>query len=157
MSEMPAAGTKMSDLIPLNSEQILRLWTKTYNTEGKPDWSHIFPYYHEDIVFQDSIQTIRGKTDFIAMCNRLTERCEQLNMEIVTVAETTRTIMFDWKMTMIFKKFPSTPIFGSTKLTLDEHSMIVHQRDYFDIWGDIFNGIPFFKRSYRKFMHRYFG
>ena len=44
----------------LSIEQIRELWGKTYNTEGKPDWSHIFPYYHDDIVFHDSIQRIEG-------------------------------------------------------------------------------------------------
>ena len=28
------------------------LWSKTYNTEGKPDWSHILPYYDNDIYFK---------------------------------------------------------------------------------------------------------
>ena len=28
---------------PLSVDRILELWSKTYNTEGKPDWSHIFP------------------------------------------------------------------------------------------------------------------
>ncbi len=34
---------------------------------------------------------------------------------------------------------------------------IIHQRDYYDLWGDIFNGIPGFRRLYRRFMRRYFG
>ena len=67
-----------SPLKPLTTENVLELWSRTYNTSGKPDWSHIFPYYHEDIVFQDTIQKVTGKTDFMAMCSRLTERCEEL-------------------------------------------------------------------------------
>ena len=43
----------------LNEETIAQLWSKTYNTNGKPDWSHIYPYYHDEIVFQDTIQRIR--------------------------------------------------------------------------------------------------
>ena len=39
-------------LPPLNEELVLTLWSRTYNTSGKPDWSHIFPYYTEDIIFQ---------------------------------------------------------------------------------------------------------
>ncbi len=48
----------------LSVEEILNLWSKTYSEEGKPDWSHIFPYYSENIVFQDSIQRIEGKMKF---------------------------------------------------------------------------------------------
>jgi hypothetical protein len=58
---------------------------------------------------------------------------------------------------MMFDRFPSTPMYGSTKLTLHEDGRIIAQRDYFDLWGDIFNGIPFFKGPYRRFMRRRFG
>ena len=29
----------------LTLELVKELWSKTYNTNGKPDWSHILPYY----------------------------------------------------------------------------------------------------------------
>ncbi len=44
-----------------------------------------------------------------------------------------------------------------TKLTLHEDGRIIGQRDYYDLWGDIFNGIPVFRRVYRGFMRKYFG
>jgi hypothetical protein len=44
----------------LTIEEIRQLWSKTYSDKGKPDWSHIFPYYDDKIVFQDSIQRIEG-------------------------------------------------------------------------------------------------
>jgi limonene-1,2-epoxide hydrolase len=143
--------------LELTEENVLTLWSRTYNTDGKPDWSHIFRYYHEGIVFQDTIQRIEGKEEFIALCNRLTNRCKQLQMDIESIFKKDNEIMFDWKMTMMFKKFPSTPIFGCTKLTLHEDGRIISQRDYYDLWGDIFNGIPWFKKPYRRFMHKKFG
>ena len=144
-------------MLTLNEENVLTLWSKTYNTDGKPDWSHIFPYYHDDIVFQDSIQRIEGKEEFIALCNRLTERCQELKMDISLISQKDNVIIFDWTMTMMFKKFPSTPIFGCTKLTVHEDGRIISQRDYYDLWGDIFNGIPWFKKPYRRFMRKKFG
>lgn len=146
-----------ASLVPLTPNLVLELWSKTYNRDGKPDWSHLFQYYHDEIIFQDSIQKIEGKEEFIALCNRLAERCEQLNMDIKSIAQTDNQILFDWEMVMTFKKWPSSSLFGSTKLTLSEDGRIIKQRDYFDLWGDIFNNIPWFHRSYRKFMHRYFG
>lgn len=141
----------------LTTERIRELWGKTYNREGKPDWSHLFPYYHEDIVFEDSIQRIEGIEAFTEMCNRLASRCEQLNMNILSVMMEGDQAFLEWEMVMMFKKFPSTPMYGCTKLTMGVDHRIIHQRDYFDLWGDIFNGIPGFARLYRKFMHRYFG
>jgi hypothetical protein len=144
-------------LKPLTTKMVLDLWSQTYNTNGKPDWSHIFPYYTEEIVFQDSVQKVEGKQSFIEMCNRLTKRCEELKMDISSIASNKNGIFMEWKMTMIFRKTPSTPIFGCTKLTLDPNGMITHQRDYYDLWGDIFKNVPVMKRAYPRFMHRVFG
>jgi hypothetical protein len=142
---------------PLNIDTIRDLWTQTYNTSGKPDWSHIFPYYHKDIVFHDSIQRIEGIEDFILMCNRLTKRTKELKMEIISIAQNENIIIFDWIMTMMFKKYPSTPLYGSTKLKISEDGYIIEQRDYYDLWGDIFNKIPHFGKMYRRFLIKKFG
>jgi limonene-1,2-epoxide hydrolase len=143
--------------LALDVDTVAALWSKTYNTEGKPDWSHIYPCYHPEVVFQDSIQRIVGKGEFIALCERLTKRSKQLHMDIHSVSQNANVIFLQWTMTMMFKKWPSTPIYGCTKLTLHEDGRIIEQRDYYDLWGDIFNGIPFFRRAYRGFMRRYFG
>ncbi len=145
------------DKLELNAETIKELWSKTYNTEGKPDWSHIFKYYHDEIIFQDTIQRIEGKEDFIAMCNRLTTRTQQLQMEILNITQNENIIIFEWIMTMMFKKYPNTPLYGCTRLTLSEDGLIKEQRDYYDLWGDIFNNIPRFGKMYRRFLVKKFG
>lgn len=142
---------------PLNMATVKELWSQTYNTDGKPDWSHIFKYYHKDIIFQDTIQRIEGIDDFMAMCDRLTKRSKQLQMDIVSIAQNENIIIFDWIMTMMFKKYPSTPIYGSTKLTISDDGYILEQRDYYDLWGDIFNNIPRFGKMYRRFLIKKFG
>jgi len=143
--------------VPLNLDTIKELWSQTYNREGKPDWSHIFKYYHRDIVFQDTIQRIDGLDNFIAMCNRLTRRTKQLKMEILSITQNDNVIMFDWVMTMMFKRYPNTPMYGATKLVLSKEGLIKEQRDYYDLWGDIFNNIPRFGKMYRRFLIRKFG
>lgn len=141
----------------LSIEEIRELWSKTYNETGKPDWSHIFPYYHEDIVFQDSIQRIEGKAEFLKMCNRLAGRCKSLKMDISHIVSTDHVVMMDWKMTMSFRVFPHKPIYGATRLTFDEDGLIIEQRDYYDLWGDIYDEIPLVRPIYRRFMRKFFG
>ena len=104
-----------------------------------------------------SIQRIEGKAEFVAMCRRLMKRCEKLQMDIHAVARNGNYIFMNWTMTMVFRKFPSTPMYGSTRLTLHEDGRIIEQRDYYDLWGDIFNGVPYFRKPYRSFMRRFFG
>jgi hypothetical protein len=144
-------------LADLSAEEVRELWSRTYNREGKPDWSHIFPYYHEDIVFKDSVQEIHGLEDFKALCKRLTDRCQQLTMRLPSVVKEGDCIFMQWEMTMVFKKYPSSTIYGVTRLELHEDGRILSQRDYYDLWGDIFDNIPWFARPYRRFMRRKFG
>jgi limonene-1,2-epoxide hydrolase len=156
-STSPTGAESPSLSLPEDLAEVKELWSRTYNREGKPDWSHIYPYYDQDIVFQDSIQRIEGIGEFVALCERLTERCEQLRMEIHSIARSGSAIHMQWTMTMSFKKFPSTPVYGATVLTVNQAGRIASQRDYYDLWGDIFNGIPWFKKPYRKFMRKKFG
>jgi hypothetical protein len=141
----------------LTKDLVLELWSKTYNTEGKPDWSHILPYYDINIYFRDSIQEIRGITEFTAMTERLTRRSKDLKMKIVNAVMHENIIFIEWEMTLSFKKYPSSILYGSSRLTLNEEGKITEQRDYYDLWGDIFDNIPRFGKAYRKFMIRKFG
>ena len=140
-----------------SKEQLRDLWTKTYNTEGKPDWSHILPYYADDLLFRDSVQEIRGKAEFAAMTERLARRSGTLKMAVVNTAQDGRVIFLEWIMTLSFKKYPDSSIYGSSRVTLGESGKIIEQRDYYDLWGDIFDNIPRFGPAYRKFMRRKFG
>jgi hypothetical protein len=42
-------------------------------------------------------------------------------------------------MTLSFKKYPSSILYGSSRLTLNKEGKISEQRDYYDLWGDIFD------------------
>lgn len=133
------------------------LWAKTYNTDGKPDWSHILPYYDDEIYFRDTIQEIRGMVPFKAMTERLTERSKDLDMKLVRTVQHENDIFLEWEMTISYKKYPGSVIYGFSRLSLNENGKIIQQRDYYDLWGDIFDNIPFFAKRYRKFMKKKFG
>ena len=141
----------------LTIELILDLWSKTYNTAGKPDWSHILPYYDENIYFRDSIQEIRGIEEFTAMTERLAKRSKDLKMRIVNAVMEGNIILMEWEMTLSFKKYPSSILYGLSRLTLNEEGKIAEQRDYYDLWGDIFDNIPRFGKAYRRFLIKKFG
>jgi len=141
----------------LDIDTIKELWSKTYNVEGKPDWSHILPYYDDNIYFRDSIQEIRGKEDFEEMTKRLTRRSKDLKMNVVSAMKQENIVFLEWEMTISFKRNPSSILYGSSRLTFNENNKITEQRDYYDLWGDIFDNIPRFGKAYRRFMRRKFG
>jgi len=138
-------------------ETVKELWSRTYNTEGQPDWSHILPFYAEDIYFKDSIQTIQGIKPFTEMTQRLASRSKNLKMKIVHAVMKENIIFIEWEMTLGFKKYPDSTLYGVSRLTLNEEGKIKEQRDYYDLWGDIFDNIPRFGKAYRKFMIKKFG
>ena len=78
-------------------------------------------------------------------------------MDIHAIAQSGDTILMEWTMTMAFDKFPSTPVYGATKLVLHPDGRILEQRDYYDLWGDIFANVPGMKRAYPRFMRKHFG
>jgi len=157
MSDNPTGQEMNSAKTALNAESIKELWSKTYNTEGKPDWSHILPYYDENIRFRDSVQELRGIEEFTAMTRRLTDRSKDLSMNIVRVVQYDRDIFIEWEMTIKYKKNPSSILYGTSRVTLNDEGKITEQRDYYDLWGDIFDNIPRFGKAYRRFMKKKFG
>ena len=94
----------MDEFVIESADQIRELWSKTYNTEGKPDWSHILPYYDENILFRDTIQEIRGLEEFKKMTERLAERSKELKMAVLRVVMEDRTVFVEWEMTILFKR-----------------------------------------------------
>jgi len=157
MNENPTDQEEKSAGTCLNVEILKELWSKTYNTQGKPDWSHILPYYDDNIDFRDSIQAIHGIEEFRAMTERLTNRSKDLKMNIVNAVIHNSIAFIEWEMTIKFKKNPSSVLYGSSRLTLNEEGKIIEQRDYYDLWGDIFDNIPRFGKAYRRFMIKKFG
>lgn len=152
----PDTKTNSEDKI-ITIETVKELWSKTYNTEGKPDWSHIIPYYTNDIWFRDTVQELRGIEEFTAMTERLTQRSKDLSMKIVNAVMTDNIVFLEWEMTIKFKKNPSSVLYGTSRLTLNKKGKISEQRDYYDLWGDIFDNIPRFGKAYRRFMKKRFG
>ena len=140
-----------------NIDTVKELWSKTYNTEGKPDWSHILPYYDNNIFFKDTIQEIRGIEEFTAMTQRLSERSKDLKMRIVNATMEGNIAFLEWEMTLSFKKYPNSVLYGLSRLKLNAEGKIIEQRDYYDLWGDIFDNIPRFGKAYRKFVKKKFG
>ncbi len=140
-----------------SADQIRELWSKTYNTEGKPDWSHILPYYDDNILFKDTIQEIRGIEEFKKMTERLAERSKELKMAVLRVIKEDNVVFVEWEMTILFKKTRTSVIYGASRLSLSEEGKIREQRDYYDLWGDIFDNIPSFRKPYRRFMRKHFG
>lgn len=140
-----------------NVEQLVELWSRTYNAAGKPDWSHLLPYYAPEINFTDTVQEIRGIEDFAAMVKRLAQRSNELRMQVLRAVMEGNVIFVEWEMTILFRKTRTSVLHGASRLTLNDDGKITEQRDYYDLWGDIFDNIPGVRKPYRKLIKKIFG
>lgn len=152
-----AADSQENGFRIIDADQFARLWSKTYNAQGKPDWSHILPYYDANIHFRDSVQELRGIENFQEMVQRLVRRSGELRMRLLNVTMQGNIIHFEWEMTILFRKTRTSVLYGASRLTLNDQGKIVEQRDYYDLWGDILDNIPAVDKLYRTFMRRVFG
>jgi hypothetical protein len=134
----------------------LSLWQDIYASAGKPAWDHILPYYDKDILFQDSVQEIRGIKKFSEMTRRLAKRSKNLEFLIRHSVMGGDLIFIEWEMMISYKNYPTSSVFGASRILLRE-GKILEQRDYYDLWGDIFDNIPFLRKAYRLFMRKRFG
>lgn len=156
--EKKVVRTEQDPYVIRDLEQLVDLWSRTYNIhKGKPDWSHILPYYADDIVFRDAIQEIHGIEAFREMTERLTRRSGELEMTITHAMMQGNLIFVEWEMTILFRKTRRSVIYGASRLTLNAQGKICEQRDYYDLWGDIMDNVPLLAKPYRAFMRKVFG
>ncbi len=144
-------GHRIRDL-----EHLKSLWRDIYSEEGTVDWSHMLPYYADDIHFRDAVQEIRGKRRFTAMTRRLAQRSKNLRFIIHDYLMNGNLAFIEWEMVISYKQFPKSSVYGSSRLILRD-GKVADQRDYYDLWGDIYDNIPVFRRLYRSFMRWAFG
>ncbi len=88
--------------------------------------------------------------EFKAMTERLTQRSKDLKMELVNAVQHEDDIFIEWEMTISYKKYPSSVLYGASRFTINEKGKIIEQRDYYDLWGDIFDNIPRFGKCLQK-------
>ncbi len=150
----------MTDLKPdfatHDVQQVVDLWTRVY-ADGQPDWSHLLPYYAEDVHFTDTVQELRGLAAFREMVERLARRSGNVQMQALHAARAGNVIFIEWQMTLRFRQTRTVTMPGLSRLTLNEEGKIADQRDVYDLWGAIFDNIPGLGRAYRAFMRRVFG
>lgn len=140
-----------------NAKQLAELWERTYNESGHPDWSHLLPYYADDIHFKDTVQEINGISAFREMVERLVRRSRDLQMKVLNAMLVDQIAFVEWEMTLTFRKTRRATISGLSRLRLNAEGKIVDQHDLYDLWGTIFTNIPLIGRFYRTFMRRIFG
>jgi len=131
------------------ARQMFSFRGKNRSGEGV-DMSIVREHYHPDVRFQDAIQVIHGKDAVIEMMLRFPKRVAELSCTVHEAAQKGDVIFVEWSMDMRARKsLPVMTNHGVSKLRLDEDGLVVEQRDYFDLWGDMIDAFPRVSKAYR--------
>lgn len=137
---------------PLDAERFRELFA-----DGPFDASvndRLGPYYAEDVVFTDPIQTVRGRDQFFAMNLRLIGRARSIRFDVRHLAQRGDEIMAVWTMTMSPKPFgPTVTIDGVTHVTLRD-GLVWRHTDYWDLLGSVMSAIPLVGAVYRAIVRQ---
>lgn len=152
MANEPAADVAPSATPERLTADTARALFDAMEVSAEPDFSLIERYYRPDVRFQDPIQSLQGRDEFIEMTRRLVDRCQELRATVHHAAGSDEVIFLQWTMEMKLGPTPLTPIEGTTKLVLDEEGRVAEHRDYFDLWGDSLSAMPLVGVAYRRFM-----
>ena len=107
------------------------------------------PYYAEDVVFTDPIQTVRGRAAFLAMNSRLIRRARRIRFVAHTAAQQGDEVFITWTMTMEPRlPAPTLTIEGVTHVTLRD-GLVWRHTDYWDLAGSAMGAIPLVGSLYR--------
>ena len=147
MSANPNAGPEPG----LTAEKAKEMFEGVFGGDDI-DFSLVRQYYDINVSFQDSIQSLEGRNEFIVMAKRFVERCKKLDVEVHHAVQGESEIFLNWTMIFQFFPLPESTFEGVTKLTLNESGKVIRHRDFFDMWGDTLGSIPLVGQWYRRFM-----
>ena len=71
------------------------------------------------------------------MTDRLTERSKDLNTKLVKVVQQGNDIFIEWEMTISYKKYSSSILYGFSRLTLNEQGKLL-SNEIIMICGEIY-------------------
>lgn len=114
------------------------------------DVSIIREHYHPDVRFRDAIQEVHGRDAVIEMMLRFPKRVSELSCDVHEAVQEGNVIFVEW--TMAFRARRQMPVmrnYGASRLRLDDDSLVVDHRDYFDLWGDMIDAFPRVSKAYR--------
>lgn len=143
----------MSRFEPLTAERFRSLFAAVPFDEAAVD--RVAPFYADDVVFIDPLQTVRGREDFLAMNKRLLRRAREVRFEVGTVTAEGDHIFATWTMHLTMKApAPAMRVEGITHCTLRDGRVTLH-RDYWDLLGSTMDAIPLAGRVYRAIVAKF--
>lgn len=105
--------------------------------------------YHEQVQFEDPIQSVVGIEAYLEANRKLLRRAKALSFNLGTLVEQEGHLFAVWTMTFEPKVGPAMVFEGATHATVRD-GFIVYQRDYWDLLSSAAGALPGIGMVYRR-------
>jgi ketosteroid isomerase-like protein len=105
--------------------------------------------YHEQVQFEDPIQSVVGIEPFIDANRRLVRRAKSISLNIGTVAVQDGHLFAVWTMSFEPRMGPVMAFEGASHATFRD-GRIAYQRDYWDLLSSAAGAVPGISMVYRR-------
>ena len=110
-------------------------------------------FYDADVVFRDPLQTIVGRTPFVAMNRSVIARAKHVTFEVTESAVGDGVIFLAWIMRYVTHMGPTLVFEGSTRARVRD-GRIVEQREYWDLLSTFASSVPGIRTLYAWFARK---
>lgn len=119
----------------------------SFERDGDAAIARLAELYDDDVVFRDPLQTLRGRSAFVAMNRRILARARRCSFEVASVAATSGSVFLAWTMLYEPRRGPTIVFEGATHART-RAGLIVEQRDYWDLLSSLAASIPVVRNVY---------
>jgi len=119
----------------------------SFECEGDAAIARLAELYHDDVVFRDPLQTLRGRDAFVAMNRRILARAQRLSFEVASLAAGGGSVFLAWTMHYQPRVGPVIVFEGATHART-RAGLIVEHRDYWDLLSSLAQSLPIVRSVY---------
>ena len=105
--------------------------------------------YHEQVQFEDPLQSVSGIDALVDANRRLLKRARSLSISFGSMSEQDGSMFAVWTLTLEPPVGPVMTIEGATHATVRD-GYVVHQRDYWDLLSSAAEALPGLGMIYRR-------
>jgi hypothetical protein len=156
---MTELSSTMSESIPRASRTLvdgMRDFYAALQSEGRPSLSRLDGLYSKRIRFVDPMRETEGLDAFRVEFEHMFDKYDRVYFPALELVGDDRHFMGTWTMVLRPERGPVFTVRGASSFRA-EQGKVVHQEEYWDIFGSLFATVPALAPVYRGFVHKVFG
>ncbi|QSX40283.1 nuclear transport factor 2 family protein [Shewanella cyperi] len=142
----------------MKQDQRLVRVIELYRTLDKDKLHLLAEVYADGILFEDPAHRIQGRMALERYFSALYKELDSIHFEIESATMADQYAWLSWTMILSHPRLASgksVTVSGASRLNFDEHGMVLHHRDYFDLGALLYEHLPLLGPVVRALKRRF--